>query len=81
MSALATSHIPKTKKSQITIPVSELRKNDVILEGVGVLEPVTVNKIFDPGYKVDTRCLTLINAKNSVFYRQFSAEMEVTIQN
>ena len=81
MSALAIAHMSEVKKRTLTLQISELRKNDVIIEGMGIDEPVTVNKIFDPEYKEDTRCLTLINFRNSVFYRQLGAEVEVTIQN
>ena len=81
MSALAISHIPDKEKTQATIPVEELRVGDVILEGVGILEPVTVNKIYDPQQDVDIRLLTLVNGRNSVYYREYSAGMLVTIQN
>jgi len=80
MSALIAAHIPEVKRTTLTIPVNELRRNDVILSGMGIAEPVTVNKIFDPEFSVDVRCLTLINDRNSVYYRQYSAEMEVTIE-
>lgn len=81
MSALALSHVPVLKINQLTVPVSELRKNDVVIDGMDFDEPITVNKIFDPEYKINTRCLTLINSRNSISYRQFPAEMEVIIQN
>lgn len=81
MSALAITHIPEAKKSQLTIPVEELRVKDIILEGVGILEPVTVNKIYDPQLEVDVRVITLVNGRNSVYYREYSAGMLVTIEN
>ena len=81
MSALAITHMPETKQTQITIPIEELRVNDIILDGVGILEPVTVNKIFDPEHEVDIRVITLVNGRNSLYYREYSAEMEIVIQD
>ena len=81
MSALALSHIPAKEKSQITIPVSELRTRDIIIDGMEFDEPVTIKSVFDPLHDVDIRVLTLANSKNSLYYREYSAQMEVVIKN
>jgi len=81
MSALAISHMPETEKENTVLQVSELRLKDVIVDGIELHEPVTVRKVFDPEFDQDVRCLTLVNARNGIYYRQYSSGMEVTISN
>ena len=78
MSALIAAHIPDEKQTTLILPVSELRKNDVIIDGIGIDEPVTVNRIFGTD---DVRMLTLIDSQNGIHYREYSVEKEITIQN
>ena len=80
MSVLAFSHMPETKKESTTIPISDIRKNDVIVDGVG-LGQVTVKRVFDPGFENGSICLTLVDSRDEFFYRQYPAAMEVTIIN
>ena len=81
MSALAFTNTPETKKETLAIPVSGIRKNDVIVDGVEIYGPVTVKRVFDPGFKNGSICLTLVDSKNGLSYRQYPAAMEVTITN
>ena len=78
MSALIAAHIPSTKKTTLTLSVEMLRKNDIIIDGVEIEQPVTVNKIFATD---DARFLTLIDSLNNVYYRELSIEIEVVIRN
>ena len=79
MSALAISRLPKTAKENRTILIENIRINDVIIYGIG-LEPVTVKKVVDPQDDTDVRCLRLVNDKNEVYDRRYSAWMLVSIR-
>ena len=81
MSALMAAHTPETKKRTLTLPISDIRKNDVIVDGVDITGPVIVKRIFDPGFENGSICLTLVDPKNRLYYRQYPAAMLVTINN
>lgn len=79
MSALMAAHTPETKKKTLTLPISDIRKNDVIVDGVDITGTATVKRVFDPGFENGSICLTLIDSRNGAYYRQYPAAMEVTI--
>ena len=83
MPALSCRMMPETEKKQTVLTVKELRIGDRIIEGVGIYDIVTVNKIVtsdDNGYG-DVRILTLVDSQNVIYYRTYGISVEVTIQN
>lgn len=81
MSALIASHVPDTTRTTLTLPVEMLRKNDVILSGVGIDEPVTITQITVPKHDTGRRELVLITSENQIYFREYGIAVEVTIQN